>query len=153
MDALERARELLRDVTPLKTDCGRLCGAACCQADTEGENGMLLFPGEEKYYENADWCRLIPCGSTKLLVCSGHCPREHRPLACRMFPLVTLPGGKAALDVRAWPVCPLMPSGRRGLREDFLQAVKEAARLLSEDATQAAFLEELKAITDRYKTF
>ena len=27
--ALEEARELLAEVTPLKRDCGRLCGARC----------------------------------------------------------------------------------------------------------------------------
>lgn len=151
MDALERARELLRDVTPMQADCGKLCGAACCQPEEDGANGMLLFPGEERYYVGADWCRLIPHGSTHLLICEGRCPREHRPLACRMFPLVTLPGGRAPLDVRAWPVCPLMPHGRRGLREDFVKAVKEAAAILGEDAQQLAFMQELKGLLDAYR--
>ncbi|MEG1472022.1 MAG: hypothetical protein RSD76_06230, partial [Clostridia bacterium] len=48
---LSAARELLADVTPLKTNCGKLCGGACCQADESGENGMLLFPFEETFYE------------------------------------------------------------------------------------------------------
>ena len=39
------ARDLLRELTPLKTDCGRLCGGACCEGDEE--TGMLLFPGED----------------------------------------------------------------------------------------------------------
>ena len=62
MDVLDRARELLENVTPMKTDCGKICGAACCQPDEEDLNGMLLFPGEERYYREADWCRLIPHG-------------------------------------------------------------------------------------------
>jgi len=151
MDVLDRARELLENVTPMKTDCGKICGAACCQPDEEDLNGMLLFPGEERYYQEADWCRLIPHGSTHLLICQGRCPREHRPLACRIFPLVTLPGGRAPLDPRAWPVCPLMPSGRRGLREDFVAAVKQVARMLEEDPRQAAFLKELKDLIDSYR--
>ena len=151
MDALEQARDLLENVTPMMTDCGRLCAAACCQADQEGENGMLLFPGEERYYENARWCRLIPHGSTHLLVCEGRCPRENRPLACRIFPLVTLPGGRAPLDVRAWPVCPLMPHGRKALRQDFVAVVKQAARILETDPRCLAFMEELEALIKAYK--
>ena len=27
---LRDARSVLQEVTPLKTDCGRLCGGACC---------------------------------------------------------------------------------------------------------------------------
>ncbi|MBQ8536739.1 MAG: hypothetical protein IJ461_04970 [Clostridia bacterium] len=151
MDALDKARKLLENVTPMRADCGKLCQAACCQPSQEEENGMLLFPGEARYYEGASWCRLIPHGSTQLLVCEGRCPRENRPLACRMFPLVTLPGGRAPLDVRAWPVCPLMPSGRRGLREDFVLSVKEAARILEADPAQKAFMEELEHLLDTYR--
>lgn len=153
MDALARARALVENVTPLKTDCGKRCGAACCQADQEGDNGMLLFPGEERYYENADWCRLIPHAQTGsyLLVCGGSCPRENRPLACRVFPLLTLPEGKIKLDIRAWPVCPLMPYGRRGLDEDFVSAVKEASRLLWTDETQKPFLYKLEAMMNEYR--
>ena len=42
---VSRARRLLADLTPLQTDCGALCGGACCKGD-EG-TGMLLFPGED----------------------------------------------------------------------------------------------------------
>ena len=31
--AVLAARELLESLTPLKTDCGRLCQGACCQGD------------------------------------------------------------------------------------------------------------------------
>ena len=54
MDALEavlRARELLRDVTPLRRDCGQICGAACCGCDEDGQGGMLLLAGEERLYD------------------------------------------------------------------------------------------------------
>lgn len=44
-NAILRARELLGDLTPLKTDCGRLCGGAWLPGDEQ--TGMLLFPGEE----------------------------------------------------------------------------------------------------------
>ncbi len=49
-DKLEKAREILAEVTPLKTDCGKVCGARCCRSLEGEETGMLLFPGEEAYY-------------------------------------------------------------------------------------------------------
>ena len=45
---LEKARALLENVTPMNRDCGRICGAACCQPDEEGHGGVFLFPGEEE---------------------------------------------------------------------------------------------------------
>ena len=56
--AVKAARELLKDLTPLKTDCGRLCQGACCQGD-EG-TGMLLFPGEDALYAACDFARVTP---------------------------------------------------------------------------------------------
>lgn len=138
--ALLKARELLREQTPLKRDCGRLCGAACCAADSQRGLGMLLFPGEEALYE------ALPSGFSihqqaqdgriaHLLTCEGHCDRAHRPLSCRVFPLMFLVDeegrGQVGLDPRAWPVCPLMPSGLSGLSADFILNAKQAAQVLA----------------------
>ena len=96
MDALEavkQARKLLENVTPLRRDCGGVCGAACCQSDEDGQGGMLLFPGEEALYET------LPEGFSirednavlpgmKLLTCDGVCEREYRRLSCRLFPML-----------------------------------------------------------------
>ena len=49
-DTLKKAREILAEVTPLKGDCGRVCGARCCRPLETEETGMLLFPGEEEAY-------------------------------------------------------------------------------------------------------
>lgn len=148
MPALEKARQLLTDVTPLNADCGALCGRACCRADESGENGMLLFPLEERYYENdSDFI----VHSDGRIVCGGHCQRDNRPLACRMFPLIILKNGKVKMDVRAWPVCPLMESGKQGLSQAFVQKVAEAAQILMADETQAAFIQKLNHITKRYE--
>ena len=72
MDALEaviRARDLLSDVTPLKTDCGRICGGACCQPDEDGQGGMLLFPGEEGLYDpcrrDGAWKKTTACAKAR----------------------------------------------------------------------------------------
>ena len=48
--AVMAAREQLCDLTPLLTDCGALCGAACCHSDADGQGGVYLFPGEETLY-------------------------------------------------------------------------------------------------------
>ena len=57
LETVIAARALLESVTPLKRDCGRACGAACCQSDEDGQGGMLLFPGEEALYASlpAGW--------------------------------------------------------------------------------------------------
>ena len=133
---LEEARAILKDITPMKMNCGRLCDAACCQSDESGENGMLLFPFEEHFYEKpiegfpfhlADDDTLFEGG--KRLVCEGKCVREHRPLACRIFPLrmsVKNDGHvEAEIDPRAWCVCPILEQGgMRAMSQDFIEAVR-----------------------------
>ncbi len=142
--AAAKAREALRDITPLKGDCGRRCGAACCHADDDGKGGMLLYPGEEALYgEHTPWARLTQSGDIALgerplwlLTCDGSCDRENRPLACRIFPLVPVAEGEGVavrLDVRAWPVCPLMEHGMEGLQRRFVEAAQAAAELLWQD--------------------
>ena len=148
---VKTARELLSTLTPLKTDCGRLCAGACCQGD-EG-TGMLLFPEEEKLYENCSFADILPAEFTlgetpaKLFVCKGHCPREERPLACRLFPLFLafLKSGKTKvrMDTRAAQVCPLCDSGVAGLDEAFVCAAREAYDLLLEDPVCESYLRAL----------
>lgn len=153
-DVLKRARELLAAVTPLKTDCGRVCGARCCRSLDEEETGMLLFPGEEEaYLEKPGWTvQETPAGL--LAVCPGCCERKDRPLACRIFPLLpVLRDGsvKAAADQRARAVCPLLRQGIRGMNPEFTDAVREAGRILAEDPEQREFLEMLTAEQDELK--
>lgn len=136
--ALLSARAHLETVTPLQRDCGGLCLSACCQTPEGGLGGMLLFPGEETLYQILPAAfslqandHILPGGV--LLVCEGRCARHDRPLACRIFPLqFGFAEGEATvfLDPRAWPVCPLMPSGMEGLRADFVGAAKQAAEVL-----------------------
>ena len=72
MIALEEARGLLAEVTPLKTDCGRVCGGICCRSMEGEETGMLLFPGEEDFYEDLDGWRMLPAGRDLLLEKVAH---------------------------------------------------------------------------------
>ena len=156
-DIIQRAYEILADRTPMLTDCGLLCGAACCQPDEDGQGGMLLFPGEEALYE------ALPDGFSireddavlpdmKLLICDGVCERENRPLSCRLFPLLPTRTG-AKMDRRAWAVCPLMESGKRGLNPAFVEAVKEAGKVLYACPEHAAFLDALHTFNERLKHF
>ncbi len=145
--ALNEAREQLCSATPLNSDCGRLCGGECCKSDETGENGMLLFPFEETFYSNpiegfefhlADDDSMYKGG--KRLVCGGECPREHRPLACRLFPLrIRIESDELGentkavpeIDPRAWACCPLLEmGGMRALSAEFKEKVRLAGEAL-----------------------
>ena len=131
-ETLKKARELLADVTPLKTDCGKVCGARCCRPLETEETGMLLFPGEEEL-----------------------CERNDRPLACRIFPLLPVIRNdevKVAADQRARAVCPLLRQGIRGMDPVFADAVREAGRLLAGDPVQRKFMEMLTEEQDELKS-
>lgn len=153
--ALREARALLKDQTPMRADCGRLCNAACCQSDETGENGMLLFPFEESFYKEpiegfayhlADDDTLFKGG--KRLVCQGRCVRDQRPLACRLFPLrIRIQSDESGdnmqavpeLDPRAFCCCPLLDGGDiNALSSDFV----EAARLAGEKLIRNVYMLE-----------
>ena len=153
-DAVRAARELLRDVTPLKTDCGKVCSARCCRSLEGEETGMLLFPGEEEEYGNREGWSLRQAAVGTLAVCPGRCARGERPLACRIFPLIpVIRDGevKAAADLRALAVCPLLRQGIRGMDPEFREAVRQAGQLLAAEEEQRAFLEKLTAEQDALK--
>ena len=151
MDALEsvvRARKILEDVTPLRSDCGRICGRACCGQDENGKGGMLLFPGEEALYrDSGDFTvrkdeSVLPDGA--LVTCLGRCDRRERPLSCRFFPLRPTAGGKAVMDRRASWLCPLYEAGKEGLSPEFVSAAGEAAGILAECGEHVRFLAALR---------
>ena len=149
MDAeLAAAREKLNQATPLKKDCGRICGARCCRSLEGDETGMLLFPGEaEAYAGKAGW-EVRKTTQGDLLLCPGTCVREERPLSCRLFPLLPLIGDDGTIrvvtDQRARAVCPLARQGKSALDPAFTEAVREAGSLLAADGEQAAFLKKLE---------
>ena len=160
-DVLVRARAILEDLTPLKTDCGLLCQGLCCRP-MEGEmTGMLLFPGEDAYYEGREGYRMTQTEQGTLLICSGRCNRADRPLSCRLMPLIPLlreDGIKTATDHRAKTVCPLAHQGKDALDPDFVAAVRQVGRILAEDEAQRAFLatltrqqDELKALRNQFR--
>lgn len=156
LEAVLQARALLEDVTPLRTDCGRRCGAACCSADEDGQGGMLLFPGEEKLYEGVEGFTLLQDDGVLpgawLLSCDGACDRALRPLSCRIFPLLPTRTG-TKLDRRGWAVCPLMACGKSGLSAAFVEAVFQAGQLLYAVPEHARLLEAIHQYNEALKSF
>lgn len=149
--ALEEAKRRLENVTPLRTDCGRVCGGACCRSLAGEETGMLLFPGEEDDYEALPGWTLKATPTGTLAICPGRCDRARRPLACRLFPLLPLmreDGIHVAMDARARAVCPLARQGKSALDAAFVAAVREAGEMLAADPAQAAMLRQLTEIQD-----
>ena len=162
MDAsVSAAREKLKNVTPLKRDCGRVCGARCCRPLGGEETGMMLFPGEAEAYAGKEGWTIRHTERGEMAVCPGTCDRDERPLSCRLFPLLPLPGNggsvRVATDLRAQAVCPLARQGKSALDPAFIDAVREAGEILLRREEQAVFLgrleeeqQELKALRDRF---
>ena len=149
MDAtVSAAREKLKNVTPLKKDCGRVCGARCCRPLEGEETGMLLFPGEAEAYDGKAGFEVRKTARGDLLICSGICDREDRPLSCRLFPLLPVIGDdgkvRAVTDLRAKAVCPLARQGKSAMDPAFADAVREAGEILAAENEQAVFLEMLE---------
>lgn len=101
---------LLDRVSPIDSDCGLLCNAACCNCGGDGETedsldyelGIYLLPGEEKVFTQKEtwlkWSHEMAedydfpeswFGKVYFVRCKTPpvCPREMRPLQCRFFPL------------------------------------------------------------------
>lgn len=138
------ARALLENVTPLPTDCGAYCGGACCKPDEDGQGGVLLFPGEKALYENIDWAQMIETPEGGALYCKCECPRDMRPMGCRLFPLTPVKRKDGNWDVRvdrrAFAMCPLAPSGVKALDPAFVDRARQAVNLLARDPQTEAFL-------------
>lgn len=155
-EVILRARAIIGDLTPMVTDCGALCGAACCHPDADGQGGVHLFPGEAAMMEDCEWVgSILMAGFAPIMTCEGRCDREERPLGCRIFPLTPVRGKNGRwtvrLDARARAMCPLTQSGIGGLNPDFVKAVRDALRAIAEDPEGDAFLEKWHALEEEYR--
>ena len=133
------ANRILSDRTPLKKDCGLICGGECCKGDDE--TGMLLFPFEETTLN------IIEKDQVRLAVCKGSCNRDERPLSCRIFPFFpyVTPEGRIKVipDIRGVNICPLISHfDEVKFDRGFLYRVKKVGRLLYADEECRRFLEE-----------
>ena len=148
-DSLNKLYELLADVTPLRYDCGALCGAACCKGDEK--DGMILFPGERGWYEGREGFTIRHNAEYDYdyLVCRGECDRDERPLSCRIYPYFFYRaedgGVTAAPDVRALGRCPLagtdIPADKT-----FLRRMRMGAKVIVSDEEMLAFVTRLSAL-------
>ncbi len=105
---------------------------------------MLLLPNEQGLLEGEGFTFTSADGGT-LLTCDGHCRRNKRPFACRVFPLFPYVGEdgrvRAVYDPRSWRLCPLTRNcAHVPLRREFVRAVRRAGRILMRDAACADFL-------------
>lgn len=141
---IENCYNLLENKTPLKRDCGKLCGGVCCKGDEN--TGMVLFPGEEKFIDPN--IKITETDGVKYAVCGGNCDRSRRPLSCRIFPLFPYMYRdgervrvKAVRDIRA-AVCPLSEAE---IQKDFTRAVRRSGRFLACDGELREFTLALSA--------
>lgn len=136
---------------PINSDCGFLCGAACCQ-DSDGELGIYLLPGEELLHREQEgfltlseedaaefdfpesWGPVIHLAS-----CPGpaHCTRETRPVQCRTFPLMPYITEEGTLEMiyndNELPYeCPLIEQ-EIPLNDSFVRATRTAWKHLLRD--------------------
>ena len=176
-EALIRAYAIIGRATPMKSDCGILCGAACCkdarpddnvEPDTDARSesnagpdalGMYLFPGEAGLLSREPGFRLfqIPFMGERIwfLVCEGICDRRKRPLACRIFPLAPHINGAGVVsalpDPRAARMCPL--AGGEHVDPAFRRVVTKAFRHLAGEPEILEYMRLLAADLDDMRRF
>ncbi len=156
-EILQKACAILGNFTPLKTDCGALCGAACCQCDADGQGGVALLPAEAELLANPSWGKLDRDDSmdAPMLLCDGPCQRELRPYLCRVFPLCPVKGKDGRwtvrMDARARSACPLTRSGLRALDPEFVRRAAHSASLIASDPEGEAFLTRWAEIEAQFR--
>ena len=157
VETILRAYAAIGESTPLCSDCGALCGAACCETDGDGQGGVDLLPGEEGLIGHAEWMELAhdPYMDAGMIVCKSMCEREKRPFLCRIFPLCPAVGKDGRwtvrMDARARAMCPLTRGGVRGLDPEFVRSCVRAVRILAEEEDGADFLARWAAIEEEFR--
>lgn len=146
----EKTFRIMGDLTPLRADCGVLCGGACCKGDTH--TGMRLFPHEQTDLS------VTETDGVRLAVCDGTCNREKRPLACRIFPFfpTIADNGKIFVepDTRGARLCPMLTHLEEiAFDPRFFKAVKRVGKMLAKDEECRAFLHESTEEIDLYRAF
>lgn len=147
----DKILKIMENLTPLKADCGQLCGGACCKGDSN--TGMLLFPGEE-----SSLTVIEGENGQRLAVCNGTCDRDSRPLSCRIFPFFPTisENGKIFVepDLRASRLCPLIEHiDEIEFDPKFFKAVKKVGKMLAKDDNCRRFLEDITAEIDEIGKF
>ena len=149
---LKSCYSVLRRITPLNFDCGKICNGKCCKGDEK--TGMLLFPGEENLIDPN--INVIETEDGNMLaVCNGTCDRNRRPLSCRIYPLFPVvteeDGVKVCFDYRA--DCPLYISKPEyKFNKRFIKGVRRVGKyLLLNNETKDFYLELSDACNEYYE--
>ncbi|HBV96526.1 MAG: hypothetical protein JL50_16910 [Peptococcaceae bacterium BICA1-7] len=151
---------ILDKITPLAADCGKLCQKRCCSLREEGQ-GVYLFPGEEVLFPGGeDWYTIKEYGPGAghftgdrglMLNCAGSCPRERRPLACRLLPLAPYMDSEGnlniILDSDALFICPIVRAGDINLLETSFR--EGAARIWGELIRSSVIREGVRCYSAR----
>ena len=159
-DIIIKARKELENVTPIKGDCGLLCGSLCCKKTEKSEQsedfGMWLFPGEAQLYKNHANFKVVQAdgnSSYPFLLCgyscekNDFCKREERPLFCRFFPYFPVVDRNNGIEIIVHPtalkMCPLITSKYKlRITSEFSRAVKKAVYIMLNDAELREYLTE-----------
>lgn len=152
-NVIKSCYSILRKITPLNFDCGKICNGKCCKGDEK--TGMLLFPGEENLID-PDINIIENEQGDKLAVCNGTCDRNKRPLACRIYPLFPVVYEekeekiiKVFFDYRA--DCPLgLPNTDYSFNKKFIKCVRRVGKYLLLNEETAAYYLELSDTCKEY---
>ncbi len=149
-DLIKHIYLLLDQFPTAQIDCGELCDRRCCcyNVPEDKEAGMELVPGEETVFPiTAAWHRTRFLPATEYdypaawsagkglwqIRCVQPCPRNERPIACRIFPFqVYREKGVYYLGLigsHGYYDCPLGEKTAL-VNPEFIQAAREAAGLL-----------------------
>ena len=148
--------ERLNDITPLQIDCGELCGSRCCSREV-GE-GIFLFPGEAVMFENKSyWGNIKKIKGMDAVVCDGYCPRDERPLVCRLFPLFPYISKEGELELRFYSpmslYCPLIQLNDYSFFDpDYFDEVQEIAEILSSNPACNDFIRKISCQIDAFES-
>jgi hypothetical protein len=157
----KKAYRSLEGSTPLKYDCGMLCGKKCCSGDKDA--GMHLYPGEETLLSQKHDFLVVRKdffndNEISFAVCNGNCDRRYRPLACRIYPLVPYIDDKGRLNIiedpRARYICPLLLNLKEiRIERSFFRRITEVFRLLTQDTEIKAYITALSSVLVEYSKF
>lgn len=147
----QKVFKVLGDLTPLKADCGKLCGCACCKGDDK--IGMRLFPFEESTLKITQTDEGV-----RLAVCDGTCNRDDRPLSCRIFPFFPTVDERGRVfvepDYRGARLCPMIEHTDEIIFDKrFFKAVKKAGKILAKNKECLEFMKESTEEIDTYREF
>lgn len=163
----KEAWKKLETLTPLKVDCGALCGAACCDDGGHEDAGMYLYYKEESMYktlpgyfriEESEFLYGDNDERALIMMCAGRCERTLRPLACRIFPLAPYKKEgeplRIIIDPRAKAMCPLAKTMRADeLDERFVRTVRLIFKVLIRNRQIRDFVTELSYVMDEVAEF